>query len=216
MAPPAASRRYRWPVSAYGGAGRPRGTAPEARYPAASIVARVPEVVRAKALAAGAAHWLRDLDDLVASLEREWSMAVGRGYDGGTEAFVAEATLADGSHAVLKPLVPRAGEAARHEITVLRLAGGRGCARLLRADEERGALLLERLGRPLHERALPLRKRHDILCSAGELWHGASSSGCRPGCCAPGSAFSPWAGRCSPPPIRSPGNGPCPQPKVKS
>lgn len=151
MAPPAASRRYRWPVSAYGGAGRPRGTAREARYPAASIVARVPEVVRAKALAAGAAHWLRDLDDLVASLEREWSMAVGRGYDGGTEAFVAEATLADGSHAVLKPLVPRAGEAARHEITVLRLAGGRGCARLLRGRGARRAAA--RTARPPAARA---------------------------------------------------------------
>jgi hypothetical protein len=41
----------------------------------------------------------------------------------------------------------------------LRLAGGSGCARLLRADVPRGALLLERLGRSLHELALPLGRR---------------------------------------------------------
>ena len=49
----------------------------------------MPAVVRNKALAAGAAQWLEDLPDLVADLEREWSITVGRPYDGATEAFVA-------------------------------------------------------------------------------------------------------------------------------
>lgn len=58
----------------------------------------VPPVVRAKALAAGAEQWLRDLPGLVARLEREWSITVGRPYADPTEAFVAEATLGDGHY----------------------------------------------------------------------------------------------------------------------
>src|SRR6266545_2621861 len=69
---------------------------------------------------------------LVASLEMDWAIAVGRPYDD-------------------------AGRAARNEMTVLRLVKGDGCVCLLRSDEERGALLLERLGRSLHELTRPLR-----------------------------------------------------------
>ena len=69
---------------------------------------------------------------------------------------MAEAVCEDGAPAVLKLIVPRGGDAAVHEITVLRLAAGEGCPRLLRDDASRGALLLERLGRPLYELRLPL------------------------------------------------------------
>ncbi len=109
----------------------------------------IPPVVRNKALAVDAAPWLRDLPDLIAALEREWSITVGRPYADSTEAFVAEAALGNGEPAVLKLIVPRAGGVAKNEITVLRLANGEGCVRLLRADPARGALLLERLGRSL-------------------------------------------------------------------
>ena len=50
--------------------------------------------------------------------------------------------------------------------------------RLLRADPARGALLLERLGRSLHELALPLRRRHEILCrTAARIWRPAPAAG---------------------------------------
>ena len=138
----------------------------------------VPAVVRCKARAAGAGRWLLHLPGLVASLEQEWSLAVGRSYGDATEAYVAEATLGDGTPAVLKLLVPRDGRAARDEITVLRLTDGEGCVRLLRADVARGALLLERLGRSLHELALPARQRHKILCSAAaRVWRPAPGCG---------------------------------------
>ncbi len=141
----------------------------------------ITEVVRNKALAAGAAPWLDELPGLVADLEHEWSISVGRTYAGGTEAFVAEATLEDGSDAVLKLLIPRAGDAmdaVSNEITALRLANGEGCARLLRDDVDRSALLLERLGTPLYELALPLAQRHEILCSAAErVWRPAPNCG---------------------------------------
>jgi streptomycin 6-kinase len=138
----------------------------------------VPAVVRSKALAAGAEQWLRDLSDIIATVERDWSITVGRPYDDPTEAFVAEATLSDGTPAVLKLLIPRVGNHAENETTVLRLTNGDGCVRLLRDDPTRSALLLERLGRSLVQLGLPLAERHEILCStAARVWRPAPGCG---------------------------------------
>jgi streptomycin 6-kinase len=142
-------------------------------------VIEVSPLVRNKALAAGAGRWLDDLPALVASLERDWGVVIGDPFADGTEAFVAAATLADGTPAVMKVMVPRDDtSAARHEITVLRLANGEGCAELLRSDESRGALLLERLGPSLHDLGLPLRRRLEILTSAASrVWRAAPDAG---------------------------------------
>ncbi len=164
----------------------------------------LPEVVRNKALVAGAGRWLDELPSLIAELEREWSMKVGRAYTGGTEAFVAEAMLEDGSEAVLKLLIPRhqdtldtiststsdgdgdgrgnasdiINDAARNEIEVLRLTNGEGCAQLKRHDVARGALLLERLGPSLGDLNMPLAQRHEILCGVAEkIWRPAAGLG---------------------------------------
>jgi streptomycin 6-kinase len=137
-----------------------------------------PEVVRNKAIAAGTPEWLDRLPQLVASLERDWSIEVGAVFGDATEAYVAAATVADGTEAVLKVLVPRDGDAAQHEITVLQLADGEGCVRLLRSDVERGAMLLERLGPSLHDLALPIDERHQILCATAQrLWRPAPNCG---------------------------------------
>jgi streptomycin 6-kinase len=154
-------------------------------------VIQLPEVVRQKAFAAGAEQWLDDLPQLVARMELEWGIAVGAAYSDSTEAFVAEATREDGTPAVLKLLVPRGGDAAENEITVLRLTDGRGCVRLLRHDAARGALLLERLGRSLHGLGLPIRRRHEILCSTAiRVWRPA------PGCGLPtGAEKGRWLAR---------------------
>jgi streptomycin 6-kinase len=142
------------------------------------LTGELPEVVRRKALSLGAAAWLDDLPLLVAALEREWTIVVGAVYPDSTEALVCQAICDDGTPAVLKLLVPRGGDAAKHEITVLRLADGRGCVRLLHADAARGALLLERLGRPLYQLGLPIRKRHEILVSAtAAVWRPAPGCG---------------------------------------
>jgi streptomycin 6-kinase len=137
----------------------------------------VPEVVQNKARSVGAAQWLADLPDLVAEIERDWSISVGRPYTDGTEAYVADASLADGTPAVLKLMIPRGREAV-NEITVLRLTDGDGCVKLLRADEDRSALLIERLGRSLHEIAPPIEARHEILCATAiRLWRPAPDCG---------------------------------------
>ena len=125
----------------------------------------LPAVVRNKALVANATDWLDQLPALVTALEREWRIVVGRLFTDATEALVAEATLEDGTDAVIKLIVPRDGDATRNEITVLRLAHGDGCVRLLRDDVDRGALLLERLGPSLYDLDLPIDARHEILCA---------------------------------------------------
>jgi streptomycin 6-kinase len=137
-------------------------------------VVAVPAVVRNKAIAAGATAWLDDLPSLIGGIERDWELRLGRVFPDASEALVAEVTLGDGSPAVLKLIVPRDGDAARNEITVLRLADGEGCARLLRADEERGALLVERLGPSVHDLGLPLDQRLEILtAAASRVWRRA-------------------------------------------
>ncbi|MGH8965295.1 MAG: aminoglycoside phosphotransferase family protein, partial [Actinomycetes bacterium] len=141
----------------------------------------LPDVVAAKAEQVGAHAWVAGLPGLVAELEREWGITVGRAYGDASEAFVAEAVRRDGTLAVLKLLVPRPGQAA-DEITVLRLADGDGCVRLLASDVERSALLLDRLGPSLDDLAVPLGRRLEIMCTlAQRLWRPAPDAGLRTG-----------------------------------
>ena len=141
-------------------------------------VLTLPDAVRRTAEAAGASGWVTALADVVIDLEREWSVTVGAALSGGTEALVAEANLQDGTPAVLKLLVPTAEREVTHEAAALRLADGHGCARLLREDPTRDALLLERLGRPLADLGLPLARRHEILCSTmARMWRRVPDSG---------------------------------------
>jgi streptomycin 6-kinase len=142
------------------------------------VVNGIPSVVQAKALSLGAAVWLQRLPDLIADLEDTWSITVGRPYESATEAFAAEATCHDGAPAVVKLPIPRVDRMHRHEITTLRLVDGDGCVRLLRVDEDRGALLLERLGRPLNLLGWSLRAREEVLCAtAMRVWRRVSDSG---------------------------------------
>ncbi len=131
----------------------------------------VPAVVRNKAETAGAASWLDALGNLVAGLERDWSIRVGSPYQDATEAYVARATLAGGMPAVLKLMIPRPGEHARHEILVTaagkiwRPAPDSGLP--TGADKARWlagfiTATWEELGRPCSERAVA----HALACAA--------------------------------------------------
>lgn len=129
----------------------------------------VPEAVRGKAEALGEpGHaWLRRLPQTVRALEREWGMTAGPALHGGSAAYVAAAITAGGSEAVLKIVLP-GYDSLPNEIRVLGLANGRGYPRLLRAGETRGAILVERLGRPLSRLGLPIAEQIAIICATLE------------------------------------------------
>lgn len=133
------------------------------------------EVVRNRALAEGHLEWIESFPDIVRSLEHDWSIVVGRVYDEGTEAFVADAVLDNGTPAVVKVLVPRrSGGIDDHEAAVLRLADGNGCPILYRDDPARNALLMERLGPSMFALGLPYEQRLPALCdAAATIWRPA-------------------------------------------
>jgi streptomycin 6-kinase len=104
-------------------------------------------------------------------LSQDWSLMIGGTLRGGHKALVVEATLADGTEAVLKVGVPGTRRELTFEATALRLADGDGYARLLRDDLDRGALLLERLGAPLYDVVPDAATRHTMMCDvAARLW----------------------------------------------
>jgi streptomycin 6-kinase len=129
----------------------------------------IPDQVRKKVTADGNESWLDELPGVVDSLAREWALTIGSSLSGGHAALVVEVTLANGTPAVLKIGVP--GQDVGREALVLRLADGGGCARLLREDVSRRALLLERLGPPMYDLVADRASRHDLLCDvAVRLW----------------------------------------------
>ena len=131
----------------------------------------VPDEVRKKFLSDGEDDWLNALPSIVSDLAAHWSLTIGPTLAGGTEALVVLVTTSDGSDAVLKVGPPSHRGQLLGEATVLQLAHGDGCARLLRHDEARAALLLERLGESMHALDLPIGERHDRLCDAAmRLW----------------------------------------------
>lgn len=88
--------------------------------------------------------WLRRLPDSVRDLERRWSLTLGVPFDDEDVScsWVAPVTLATGESAVLKLGMPHMeGD---HEIDGLRFWNGDPTVRLLAADDDLGALLLER------------------------------------------------------------------------
>lgn len=131
------------------------------------------EVARAARLTGDGRAWLAALPETVADLAAKWGLTLGDPLTGGTTSYVVAATMPTGARAVLKVALPpaiegHAGFAA--ELTTLRV-GGSGYCRLFAQDAERRALLLERLGPSLHDRAVPLDERLTaIAATLGQAW----------------------------------------------
>lgn len=131
----------------------------------------VPAEVRSRALADGHAAWLDGLPSVLDSLAQDWSLTIGATLRGGHAALVVEATLADGTPSVLKVGVPGSRRQLGFEATVLDLAAGNSCARLIGRDLARDALLLERLGPAMYDVITDHRLQHDMLCDiVAQLW----------------------------------------------
>lgn len=88
--------------------------------------------------------WLNRLPDVLGKLELEWSLGVGEPFDSEEVScsYVAPAARADGTPAVLKISMPHME--GYHEIQGLRFWCGDPTVRLLTADDDLGAMLLER------------------------------------------------------------------------
>jgi streptomycin 6-kinase len=93
--------------------------------------------------------WLRSLPGLVERCAARWSLKVGVPFSPPTYNYAAPAEGVGGARLVLKVGVPV--RELLTEMEALRVFDGRGAARLIDADAEAGALLLERLepGTPL-------------------------------------------------------------------
>lgn len=128
----------------------------------------IPDIVKRTALdhAHGAA-WLVGIDDLVAGLARDWDLTIGEVFGGGTASVVLAVTTSDGASAVLKV----APDDLASEARTFELADGRGCARMLNRDLERGALLLERLGPSLDSLGMSTEDQlRAIAVTVQQLW----------------------------------------------
>ena len=164
------------------------------------------QVVRDRARVEGAEAWIDSLPELVASLCADWDLTVGATLLGGTQAYVCEAVLGDGTLAALKLAC---NDDFANEIAVLRHAAGEGDAAVFESDVERGALLLERLGPKLHDLGLPIEQRLVILSDvATRFWRPAADLGLPTGAERVSTGLAALSiGRarpCSPPPTASP------------
>ena len=120
--------------------------------------------------------WLNRLPGMVAELQRRWSLKVGSPFDGDEVscAWVAPVILGDGTSAVLKLGVPHMeGE---QEIAGLRFWAGNPTVRLLNADDELGAMLLERCEPGTYLRELPELEQDVVIASLLRyLWRPVSA-----------------------------------------
>jgi streptomycin 6-kinase len=115
------------------------------------------------------AAWQSRLPETVRNLERRWSLILGEPYEEATCAWVAPVTLSDGTSAVLKLGMPHFEGA--HEIQGLRFWNGNPTVRLLDADDELGAMLLERSEPGTTLRALPEPEQDLIIAELlPRLW----------------------------------------------
>ena len=120
------------------------------------------------------AAWLARLPDGLRKLERRWSLTLGAPFEDASCAWVAPVVLGDGSSAVLKIAMPHMeGE---HEIQGLRFWNGDPTVRLLKADDELGAMVLERCEPGTTLRGLPESEQDVVIAGLlRRLWRAPSA-----------------------------------------
>jgi streptomycin 6-kinase len=115
------------------------------------------------------AKWLSRVPEIIKDLEHRWSLTLGTPYQNASCAWVAPVTLANGNSAVLKLGMPHLE--AEHEIQGLRFWNGDSTVRLLEADDELNAMLLERCEPGTNLRALPEPQQDVVIAGLlRRLW----------------------------------------------
>ncbi len=121
---------------------------------------------RARSLGRAGEDWLARLPLVVADLAAVWELRVEEPLAGASAAFVANAVMSDGRPAVLKVFLPDGaiGAASFHdELRALLAGAGDPYVEVYAHDAERGAIVLERLGRSLHSLGLPAPDQLDVI-----------------------------------------------------
>lgn len=125
--------------------------------------------------------WLARLPDLLRDLEQRWSLTLANPFSGeeGSCAWVAPVTLADGTPAVLKIGMPHME--AEDEIAGLRFWNANPTVQLLDADDETGAMLLERCVPGTALRQIPEAEQDVVIAGLlRRLWRPCASNPFRP------------------------------------
>ena len=125
----------------------------------------VPVEVQHRVLLQGSAgaEWVEGLEPLVEKLERTWSLSIGSILHGGSAGLVVAVQTADNRDAVLKLPAPWL-DPDHKALRVLLAANGRGYVKVIRHDEESGAMLLERLGAPLASLGFSVSQQIEAIC----------------------------------------------------
>ena len=117
----------------------------------------------------GGTAWLVRLPDALRELAARWSLQLRAPFDDGSFAWVGPVTLANGTSAVLKLGVPHMES--EHEIDGLRFWRGDPTVRLLDADDDLGAMLLERCEPGTSLRTLPEPEQDVVIAGLlRSLW----------------------------------------------
>ena len=119
----------------------------------------------------GGAAWLDRLPGILSSIQRQWSLRVETPFDNEEVscAWVAPVALSDGTSAVLKIGLPHME--GQHEIDGLRFWDGDPTVRLLRADHDLGAMLLERCQPGEALRSMPEPEQDTVISALlRRLW----------------------------------------------
>jgi streptomycin 6-kinase len=121
-------------------------------------------------------NWLTRLPVTIRELQHRWSLTLGEPFDDDEVscAWVSTVALPDGTPAVMKVGMPHMESS--HEIHGLRFWNGEPTVRLLSADEEIGALLLERCEPGTRLRTLPEAEQDRVIASLlNRLWRSPAS-----------------------------------------
>jgi streptomycin 6-kinase len=108
-----------------------------------TVVEETAEAFIARQFGEEGRRWLATVPDVLEQLADEWQLTLGPPVRGGLLAIVREATTDAGTRAVLK--IAGYWDRPVDEIACLEAWAGGAAPRLLRADPERGALLVERI-----------------------------------------------------------------------
>jgi streptomycin 6-kinase len=90
-------------------------------------------------------EWLESLPSVIAQLEKDWDIIVGRHFLNLSYNYVANAALLNGKAAVLKIALPLNKPEIGSEAAYLKTLDGKGVVRALNFDDSRKALLMERV-----------------------------------------------------------------------